>query len=143
MVPVMRMGGHRRASLLRCVLPVLAIVWATLTWHDCYLYGMNAGEPVAAVEHCEHQHVAAVDGSVTQGTASDDPPAGTLPSCDDLGEASADSRASTLLLHAAISSFHASPMATSPALSYGPVARVTTQRPPDTPLHLRPARLLI
>ncbi len=125
--------------MLRGILPLLALVWATATWHDCYLAGGVVPSPVAGIEHCAHHALPDVAAEFALDMRADH----GLPSCDQVAKTAPDLRPDVPDLTAvrvAVSwparlDAHAPLRATSAANADAPA--------PDTPLHQRPARLLI
>jgi hypothetical protein len=126
--------------LLRGILPVLALVWATLTWHDCYLQGVPGAAPsMASVEHCQHRALLEVAGDFAL-----DIPAGSLPSnCDDVVQFGSDLRPAMPELLAVQHGGFVPLRDAADAAPNGPRAARATTVPPDTPRSHRPARLLI
>lgn len=130
-----------RGRVLRGILPVLAFVWATATWHDCYLAGTGGTSPSAGIEHCVHHPHALLD--VAAQSAPDVPADHVLPSCDEVAKTAPDLRhAFPDLIAVRVAAYwparfdeRAPPRAASAAIADVP--------PPDTPLNQRPARLLI
>ena len=136
----MRWGLQSRGRVLRGILPLLALVWATATWHDCYLEGMNGGvPPVAAEGHCAHQNL--VD--VAMEFALDLPAPDAVPDCDDIADVGPDLRpAPHEMLTSRSFDFVPAPMDADPR-GVGLLAARTATVPPDRPLQQRPARLLV
>lgn len=135
----MRWGLQNRGRVLRGILPLLALVWATATWHDCYLEGMRGeAAPVADAGHCDHQNLVDVATEFAL-----DLPATAALHCDDIADVGPDLRPAPHEMLASRSfDFVATPLDADPRAVGARAARTTTV-PPDRPLQQRPARLLV
>lgn len=136
----MRWGLQNRGRVLRGILPLLAMVWATVTWHDCYLEGMRGdAAATAAAEHCAHHQLLEVAAEFALDLPVDD----AAPSCDEVADVGPDLRpAPPEMLSLRSFAFVPAPIDADPRTAGARAARATTV-PPDRPLHQRPARLLI
>lgn len=136
----MRWGLQSRGRVLRGILPLLALVWATATWHDCYLEGLRGDPaPVADAGHCDHQNL--VD--VATEFALDLPATDAVPGCDDIADVGPDLRPAPHEMLASRSfDLLAAPIDADPRGVTARAARTATV-PPDRPLQQRPARLLV
>lgn len=136
----MRWGLQSRGRVLRGILPLLALVWATATWHDCYLEGVRgSATSVAMHEHCAHQNLL----DAAPAFALDPPIDDMAPGCDEAADVGPDLRpAPHALLSPRSFGFSAAPMNEDPHGVWSRAARTTTV-PPDRPLQQRPARLLV
>jgi hypothetical protein len=136
----MRWGSRSRGRVLRGILPVLALVWATLTWHDCYLGGMHGdGAANAAVEHCAHHQLLEIADEFALELPADD----SAPSCDQVGKTAPELRPVSPDLFALRSTTFALVAGAEDDRRNGASPSRLATIPPDTPLHQRPARLLI
>jgi hypothetical protein len=133
----MRWGLQSRGRVLRGILPLLALVWATATWHDCYLEGMHGEATSAALsEHCAHQNLVDVPTEFALDLPADD----AAPGCDEVADVGPDLRpAPHEMLSLRSFDFVPAPMDADPR---GDGARAAAV-PPDRPLQQRPARLLV
>ena len=77
----MHLGRRRTRRLIRSLVPLLVLVWASLPLHRCYL--AQAAAP-AAPSHCHHQ-------APDDGAAARHVPAAQMP-CSELGKAGPDVR---------------------------------------------------
>lgn len=136
----MRWGLQNRDRVLRGILPLLTLVWATVTWHDCYLDGMHAeGAATSAAGHCGHHQV--IDVAIE--FAFDLPVDDRAPSCDEVADVGPDLRpAPPEMLAARSFGFLPVPIAETDRSDRARAWR-TTSPAPEMPLHQRPARLLI
>ena len=131
---------QHRGRVLRGILPLLALVWATATWHDCYLAGMRVeAASTASSEPCAHHQLLEVAVEFALALPADD----ALPSCDEVADVAPDLRpAAHELLALRIAGFVPAPIDTDNPAAASHAARATGG-PPDRPLQARPARLLI
>lgn len=136
----MRWGVRNRGRVLRGILPLLALIWATATWHDCYLEGMRgATAATAAAAHCAHHGL--VDVAVQ--FALDLPVDDAAPSCAEVADVGPDLRpAPPEMLSLRSVAFVPAAIDADPLTAGARLARATSV-PPDRPLLQRPARLLI
>lgn len=136
----MHWGLQSRGRVLRGILPLLAMVWATATWHDCYLEGLR-GQRAAAdvVEHCAHHPLPEVGTESAPDVRAPD----HAPSCNEAAYVGPDLRSAPPEL-LTLRSFASIPL---PAAAFDRPVGLPTSRiagiPPDKPLQQRPARLLI
>lgn len=133
----MRWGLQSRSRVLRGILPLLALVWAAATWHDCYLLGMRVESAAGASgEPCAHHQLLEVAAEFALVLPAND----AAPSCDEVADVGPDLRPATHeLLSLRSYGFVPAPIDADDPVA---VAHATTV-PPDRPLHQRPARLLV
>jgi hypothetical protein len=126
--------------VLRSILPLLAFGWAALSWHDFYLQGMrgNAGA-TAAAEHWEHHCLLEVAAEF----ALDLPADQVSPGSDEVARTAPEFRPAVPDLFAGRSAGPVSALVDEYDLRRVASASRSTFGPPETPLHQRPARLLI